>query len=62
MTCTGTWVGELRSDAAERYPIVLTFEQAGSVVGGTAGSGFDDVAHARADGTPRCSDLWPDAG
>ena len=51
MTCTGTWVGELRSDAAERYPLVLTLVQAGSAVSGTAGAGFDDLAHARADGT-----------
>ena len=52
MACTGTWVGELRSDQGERYPLVLTLEQAGSAVSGTAGAGFGDLAHARvANGT-----------
>ena len=37
----------MRSDTAERYPLVLALNQAGSVVGGSAGCALDDLSHAR---------------
>ena len=51
MTCTGRWVGELRADDAKRHPLVLSLEQVGSVIRGTAGADLDHLGHARADGT-----------
>ena len=51
MTCTGKWVGELRADDTERHPIVLSLEQVGSLIRGTAGADLAHLDHARANGT-----------
>ena len=51
MTCTGKWVGELRTDDAERHPLVLSLEQVGSLIRGTAGADLEHLDHARAHGT-----------